>query len=361
MGRTYEALKRAEAERKSRLAKENRREKIATEVPLEGAGAEAPETQSGQHAESKRPALDPLIEPALDPVDHPGENLPNLPALPEGRWARIGEHLKRMAGGQSNGHANGNGYANGNGNGAYYGAGNDFHGRKHFSFDVPPTTVEEFQQLRKNILAARGPRALQLMLLVSSRHGEGVTTTTALLGSTMAQGGRCLVIDANFRTPGLTNVFGGETRTGLCEALADGGDGSDHIHPTDLPNLYFMPTGIGPMRVPYMFEGRSFDDLLGALRKDFDTILIDGAPMEMYADSAYLAPRADGVVVVIQAEATPVSAPAISLRELERVNAPVIGAILNRTQNYIPETLTRLANPQDVIEVAVIPEQGARS
>ncbi|HAC80130.1 MAG TPA: hypothetical protein DCG06_07530 [Deltaproteobacteria bacterium] len=226
---------------------------------------------------------------------------------------------------------------------------------------MPPTTVEEFQQLRKNILAAKGPRALQLMLLVSSRHGEGVTTTTALLGSTMAQGGRCLVIDANFRTPGLTNVFGGETRTGLCEALADGGDGSEHIHPTDLPNLYFMPTGIGPMRVPYMFEGRSFDDLLSALRKDFDTILIDGAPMEMYADSAYLAPRTDGVVVVIQAEATPVSAPAISLRELERVSAPVIGAILNRTQNYIPETLTRLANPQDVIEVAVIPDQGARS
>jgi Mrp family chromosome partitioning ATPase len=83
--------------------------------------------------------------------------------------------------------------------------------------------------------------------------------------------------------------------------------------------------------------------------------------MEMYADSAYLAPRTDGVVVVIQAEATPVSAPAISLRELERVSAPVIGAILNRTQNYIPETLTRLANPQDVIEVAVIPDQGAQS
>jgi hypothetical protein len=56
-----------------------------------------------------------------------------------------------------------------------------------------------------------------------------------------------------------------------------------------------------------------------------------------------------------------VSAPAISLRELERVSAPVIGAILNRTQNYIPETLTRLANPQDVIEVAVIPDQGAQS
>ena len=77
--------------------------------------------------------------------------------------------------------------------------------------------------------------------------------------------------------------------------------------------------------------------------------------MEMYADSAYLAPRTDGVIVVIQAEATPVTAPAISLRELERVSAPILGAVLNRTQTYIPESLTRLTNPQEIIEVAVIP------
>ncbi|MEO2167639.1 MAG: CpsD/CapB family tyrosine-protein kinase [bacterium] len=284
----------------------------------------------------------PGTEPSLALEDP--EAFADLP-VPSGSrgWTKVGDRLRRWG---SNGNGNGNSYGNRNG---------AFHGRNHFSFDVPPTTVEEFQQLRKNIMAARSSRPPQMMLVVSSRHGEGATTTTALLGSTMAQGGRCLVIDANFRTPGLTNLFGGETRTGLCEALAEGGDGSDHVHPTDLPNLYFMPTGIGPMRVPYMFEGRSFDDLLSSLRKDFDTILIDGAPMEMYADSAYLAPRTDGVIVIIQAEATPVSAPAVSLRELEHVNAPILGAVLNRTQTYIPESLARLTNPQEVIEVAVIP------
>ena len=403
MGKTYEALKRAEAERRARLDKAKKDEASSAEVaePVETAPAEdvsaAPSTEP-----------EPLEEPALIPETDLPET---LPMTTTGRWARVSETLRtwsaRIGGtGQSNGnghpfgngnghpsgngngngnghhhangngngngnghhHANGNGngngngrhHANGNGNGnghyASNGNGNGhFHGRKHFSFDLPPTTVEEFQQLRKNILASRSPRSLQMMLVVSSRHGEGVTTTTALLGSTMAQGGRCLVIDANFRTPGLTNVFGGETKSGLCEALADGSDGSAHVHPTDIPNLYYMPTGIGPMRVPYMFEGRSFDDLLASLRKEFDTILIDGAPMEMYADSAYLAPRTDGVIVVIQAEATPVSAPAISLRELERVSAPILGAVLNRTQNYIPEALTRLTNPQEVIEVAVIP------
>ena len=52
--------------------------------------------------------------------------------------------------------------------------------------------------------------------------------------------------------------------------------------------------------------------------------------------------------------------PAISLRELERVGAHVLGAVLNRTQTFIPEFLTRLTNPQDVVEIAVIPQEGNR-
>jgi Mrp family chromosome partitioning ATPase len=125
--------------------------------------------------------------------------------------------------------------------------------------------------------------------------------------------------------------------------------------PTDIPNLYFMPTGRGPARVPYLFEGRAFDELLTTLRREFECILIDGAPMEMYADSAYLAPRADGVILIVRAETTPLGAPVISLRELERVGAHVLGAVLNRTQSYIPEILERLSNPQEVLEIAVLP------
>ncbi|HEY8518006.1 MAG TPA: CpsD/CapB family tyrosine-protein kinase [Candidatus Binatia bacterium] len=265
--------------------------------------------------------------------------------------------MRRNGGNGANGHANGNG----NGNGNAHRNGRNGSGIGHFSFDVPPTTIEEFQQLRKNILAARAPRTLQLMLIVSSRHGEGATTTTALLGSTMAQAGRCLLIDANFRTPGITRVFGGHDAPGFCEALSNPtAPGPVHYHPTEIPNLYFMPTGRGPARVPYMFEGRAFDDLLAFLRKEFDTILIDGAPMEMYADSSFLAPRADGVMLVVRAESTPLGAPAVSLRELERVGAHVLGAVLNRTQNYIPEFLTRLTNPQDVVEIAVIPQEASR-
>ncbi len=315
MGKTYEALKRAEAERAARNAR-------------------GPSTAPQKEPEAPPAAAEAAAESAA------------LPTPVERSWFRFGQRWGARA--NDNGS---NGYANGrNGNGHF-----------SFSFNVPPSTIEEFQQLRKNILATRVPRSLQLMLLVSSRHGEGATTTTALLGSTMAQAGRCLLIDANFRTPGISRIFDGTDAPGFCEALADPNTpGPVHYHPTQIPNLYFMPVGRGPARVPYMFEGRAFDDLIAFLRKDFDCILIDGAPMEMYADSSFLAPRADGVILVVRAESTPLGAPAVSLRELERVGAHVLGAVLNRTQNFIPEILTRLTNPQDVVDMAVIPHEAPR-
>jgi len=305
VGKTYEALKRAEEERRAQGSA------TATQAP---------------------------------PV-----SATTLPTPIERTWFRFGRRRSNGHNGHGNGNGNGNGYSNGNGNGN----GNPFH------YAGSPTTMEEFQQLRKNLLATRSARPLQLMLLVSSRHGEGATTTTALLGSTMAQGGRCLLIDANFRTPGLTRVFGASEAPGLCEALSDDPSARRiHYIPTDIPNLYFMPTGRGPARVPYLFEGRPFDELLGTLRREFECILVDGAPMEMYADSAYLAPRADGVILIVRAETTPLGAPAGSLRELERVGAHILGAVLNRTQSYIPEILERLSNPQEVLEIAVVPANG---
>jgi capsular exopolysaccharide synthesis family protein len=336
VGKTYEALKRAEAERAAKAAQTTATAGDTVEttaMPAEGSPAQA---QAG------------------------------LPTPVERSWFRFGSRNRgRNGNGNGNGHGNGNGNGHGNGNGRYTGRNGNGNGNGNghgkFSFEVPPTTIEEFQQLRKNILASRAARSLQLMLLVSSRHGEGNTTTTLLLGSTMAQAGRCLLIDANFRTPGISRVFGGADAPGFCEALADPSTpGPIYYHPTEIPNLYFMPTGRGPARVPYMFEGRAFDEMLAFLRKDFDCILIDGAPMEMYADSSFLAPRTDGVILVVRAESTPLGAPAISLRELERVGAHVLGAVLNRTQTFIPEFLTRLTNPQDVVEIAVIPQEANR-
>jgi hypothetical protein len=65
------------------------------------------------------------------------------------------------------------------------------------------------------------------------------------------------------------------------------------------------------------------------------------------------------VILVVRAETTPIASPSISLRELERVGATVLGAVLNCTKTYIPQLLQRLSNPQEVLEIAVLPSSSS--
>jgi hypothetical protein len=92
------------------------------------------------------------------------------------------------------------------------------------------------------------------------------------------------------------------------------------------------------------------------LRKDFDCILTT-APMEMYADSSFLAPdRRRDPRRPPRAPARRLCVRCVSPRR-RRARAR---RRLNRTQTFIPEFLTRLTNPQDVVEIAVIPQEASR-
>ncbi len=71
------------------------------------------------------------------------------------------------------------------------------------------------------------------------------------------------------------------------------------------------------------------------LCSSFDEVVIDAkSPFAML-----LAPRADGVVVVIEADATPASAARKLLEDLAAVNAKVLGTILNKQRSYLPRVL----------------------
>lgn len=71
------------------------------------------------------------------------------------------------------------------------------------------------------------------------------------------------------------------------------------------------------------------------LCSSFDEVVIDAkSPFAML-----LAPRVDGVIVVIEADATPASAARKLLEDLVAVNAKVLGTVLNKQRSYLPRVL----------------------
>ncbi|MDQ3983395.1 MAG: CpsD/CapB family tyrosine-protein kinase, partial [Actinomycetota bacterium] len=116
---------------------------------------------------------------------------------------------------------------------------------------------------------------------------------------------------------GLTNVFSGETT--LWKAIADSG----------IPNLKLIPSGPIPANPAELLGSEAMKSVLSQLAAVADFVLIDGPPTLTLADAITLAPLADGVLFVTDAQATRRAAVEHSRQQLDRVEAHVIGAVLN--------------------------------
>jgi len=211
------------------------------------------------------------------------------------------------------------------------------------SLDLDPSVEEEYQKLRGSLFARPGKDGLRSVMIVGSSHGEGVTTTCVILASVLARAGlgEVVLIDANLRTPALHNLFPTSTPTrGLTDLLMNGMRPKDLVEPTSIPNLSVITSG-RPLRSPsYLYQER-IADLLAQLRTDFRYTIFDCPPVKDYSDSSFLAPKVDGIVLVIRAERTPIDDAIKTKRQLEWAGGQVIGAVLNGKKNYIPTVIQR--------------------
>jgi protein-tyrosine kinase len=180
------------------------------------------------------------------------------------------------------------------------------------------------------------------MILVSSAEaGEGKTTTTANLGVSLAQAGkRVVLVSADLRRPRLQDFFDKDQGPGLTNVLAGELTLSEALtRASHMQNVSMLPSGPVPGNPAELLSSQSMRSLMLELRSEGDFILIDAPPLLAVADSLMLAQLVDGVIVVADAERTHRSAVQQTRQLLGRVNARVIGAVLNnfdatRTRGY---------------------------
>ena len=78
-----------------------------------------------------------------------------------------------------------------------------------------------------------------------------------------------------------------------------------------------------------MLASNRMTDLIQKLVEAHDMVLFDSPPLIPVTDAALLAPKIDGILLVIKYGATHKDAARHALEILERVGAPPIGALLN--------------------------------
>ncbi len=208
-------------------------------------------------------------------------------------------------------------------------------------FQVSPGVEEQCQRIHTALIAGKGKKVRSLML-VGANHGDGVTTIVSLLAKMLTNGRSVLVVDANFRTPTLANVLRVRVNGGLADFLAGKVSLDKVIAQTSTPNLSVISSGSAPLAALHLFEDGKFDELLASLRERFDHVVFDTAPLARHLDAICIARRVDGVILVVKAESTPVEAGQEMKKKLDEAGAPILGVVVNQTQDYVPRFLRQL-------------------
>lgn len=190
--------------------------------------------------------------------------------------------------------------------------------------------AEAYRTLRTNILFSSLDRPLHTLLITSTAPNEGKSTTLANLAVTMAQAEqRVLVVDCDLRRPSLHSIFGMPNEWGLTSALLEQGEGPLPIQETSVPGLQLLPSGPLPPRPADLLGSRRMGALIERLRAAADIVLFDTPPVVAVTDAAVLAPRVDGVLLVLHAGHTRRDRARQARQVLEKVKANIVGVVLN--------------------------------
>ncbi len=212
-------------------------------------------------------------------------------------------------------------------------------------FDLAPDVEEAYQRLGTNLLApSKDTTVLRDLMVVASVHGEGATTTAALYASTLAKRKKLdvLLIEANFRTPALEQVFPIRRNGGFAELISGTQDLDTGVQPTPQQNLFVITSGHYETSPSNILEAPQMSEVLARLHERFQFIVFDSAPVNVYTDAQILGARVDATVFVVEADRTRVDEVQRAKRQLERSGAKMLGVLLNRRKSYVPSFLEGL-------------------
>lgn len=172
-----------------------------------------------------------------------------------------------------------------------------------------------------------------VLLVTSAQAGEGKTTIATGLATSVARGGRSvLVIDANLRDPNTHLALGMNPGTfGLSGLLkSNGGENIDAaVQRTNIANVWLMPAGTPTDDGALLIE-QKLPGILAQLRKKTDFVIIDGPSLLSSADASIIASSVDGVALVVNARKDKLKVLLRAKDVLHSLAQVPAGVILNR-------------------------------
>mgnify|MGYP000043188540 FL=1 len=166
---------------------------------------------------------------------------------------------------------------------------------------------ETFRNIRTN-LQFMLQNDKKVILVTSTVSGEGKSFISANLAISLSLlGKKVVIVGLDIRKPGLNKVFRLSTKEkGITLYLANPEtDLMSLVQPSDInQNLYILPGGTVPPNPTELLARDGLDKAIEILKKSFDYVVLDTAPVGMVTDTLLIGRVADLAVYVCRADYT---------------------------------------------------------
>jgi capsular exopolysaccharide synthesis family protein len=209
------------------------------------------------------------------------------------------------------------------------------------TLDIEEKQRDEIMKCVQHVFLMGKAEAPRTVVLTGIESGTGCTwicCRAAQILASQVKGPVC-VVDANLRSPGLHQYFGVANHHGLSDALKGTESIRDFVRPLGRKNLWLLSCGSNATNSHSLLISDPMRLRLAELRQYFEYVLIDAPAMSLGVDGIALARAAEGVVLVLKANASRREAARKAVQDLQTAGAKILGAVLNQRTFPIPQAI----------------------
>lgn len=193
------------------------------------------------------------------------------------------------------------------------------------------------RELEKLVAGLKSKPRPPLIAVTSALPGEGKSFLSLGLAQAMAaaQEREVILVDADLPKRDLSQSLGLSAGPGFIQCLTGETTVSNALCRSDVPSLKFLPAGQWRSDMPDLMCSSKMDRILDSFRQceGQRVFIVDTAPVLAFGETAYLAERADLVLLVVRADQTPRPAAEEALAKL-KADRP-IALVLNGQKGSI--------------------------
>ncbi len=189
--------------------------------------------------------------------------------------------------------------------------------------------AEQFRTLRARIDSLATERPIRSIAVTSAVAGEGKTLAAVNLAtvSGMGVGRRVLLVDCDLRKPKVAASLRIQPVAGLAEVLLDQAPLERAVHRVEGASLEVLPVRDQPSNPSELLASDRMRKLVEELGRSYDRVIFDTPASLALPDAKIVSDLSDGLVFVVRADCTPQEDVTAALDLLDRRR--VLGVVLN--------------------------------